>query len=461
MSLKIPTDNRMLVGILAAGGIAILILIALTFGAGGASERVETLEVPCTIQPGWSDGSDSAEPAGSVAGAGEDSREIRVYLDTSHPMGGYLPPPGIKSEALFRALAQLVPGHLVPRYSGPVRWFGFDRTLHPLEQNVRITRALFRGGETRLDLALDDLIEAFESGRTQAAVLVTDLVSTAGPEGAMGAAEPLVRWNRSTAVRTGRYDLGLLAVRAEYWGVDSRRCSGPGPLGCWFSEHANRYLPLTDAAQRPLYFLFFGSAGSGGVDRLEEAGRSFQAVLDDAGLETRWELLSQRSEDRRGSLLCSAFRRNRTGTGREPQFALVRTGEGRHECRRDEPVVLSCCVAAGQGGAPSCEGAIPVQAARASWPQVDVTVEAGRLEALVDCAALRGGPPEAPLFFEDVRGNVPASGSRGWRDWSALSDEQEESLGGTLQMDLFVETVRLRSDHYRIELEEPVLRWGS
>lgn len=461
--MKASANNRILVGVLVAGGAVILILLSMTLGKGDATEPVKSFTVPCRIEPAW-----QQPPTPSDPGEGNPSgrQEIRVYLDTSHPMGGFLPPQGVDAEPAFRAIAQLVPGHLVGRFSGVVRWFGIDSTLRPLPGDLHLTRGLFAGSETRLDLALDDIVSALESGRAEAAVLVSDLVSTSGPEGAMGAVEPLLQWNRTAGVERGQFDLGLLAVRAGYWGVTPSHCSGPGPLGCWYSEQANRYIPMTKAANRPLYFLFFGIGGEdreGGASRVEEAGKSFQAALDDLGLETRWELLTAASRGRSGSLVCSAYRTNpSTGLG-EAQFALVRGSEGLNECRRDEKVMLSCCVAGPEagGGDPTCDGdGIAVQSGSASWREVTLRATEGRLEAVVDCEALRKKPPGGPLVVEDVIASVQRAEPGPWKEWAAPTDEIEESLSGTLQMDLFVETVRLRPDHYRIELQEPLLRFA-
>jgi hypothetical protein len=352
----------------------------------------------------------------------------------------------------------------VGRFSGSVEWLAVDATLRPLEGDLRLTRSLFTGGQTRLDLALGDLVTALESGRAEAAVLITDLVSTSGPEGAMGAVEPILRWNRTAGVRHRHFDLGLLAVRADYWGVSSSSCTGAGSLGCWYSEHANRYVPMTKPAKRPLYFLFFGiSIGRDGGSRVEEAARSFQASLDDLGFETRWELLTRGSRGRPGALLCSASRVGASTGKPEAQFALVRNGDGRHECRRDEEVLLSCCVATGEadGEELSCaEGGISLRSADASWPEVAVRAEGGRLEAVVDCKTLRREKPEGPLRFETVLASLERDEPGPWREWSERSDEVEDALVGTLQLDLFVETVRLRPDHYRIDVQEPVLRFA-
>ena len=471
MRLKGTADNRMLYGVLAAGGVLILILIALAAGGGKGTDRVKGLAVPCRILPVW-DGSPTPE---AVRDPSPGAKEIRVYLDTSQPIGGYLPPPGETAEPVFRAVTQLVPGHLVGPFSGAVRWLGVDSTIHPLRHDLLLSRSLFNGRETRLDLALDDLLKSLESGRAEAAVLVTDLVSTSGPEGAMGAAEPLLRWVRTEGVRSGRYDLGLLAARAEYWGVSSSRCTGPGALGCWYSEQSNRYLPMTKVAKRPLYFLFFGLSGEGsdagdiGKTRVEEAGTSFQSALHDLGLETRWELLTKGSRGRAGSLVCSVSKPRGSAGPKgstdhpEDQFALVRTSDGRFECRRNEKVLLSCCVSTGnlKGANGSCNSSgIRLESARASWQEVSVRADKGRLQAIVDCAALREKAPSGPLRFEDVVASENPVQARSWSDWSTRSDEEERTLLGTLQMNLFVEAVRLRPDHYRIDLETPVLRFA-
>jgi len=461
--MKASADNRILVGVLAAGGVVILILLSMTLGGGDETEPVKSFTVPCRIEPAWQQSPAPADPGdGNPSG----QHEIRVYLDTSHPMGGYLAPQGVDAEPAFSSVAQLVPGHLVSRYSGAVRWFGIDSTLHPLPGNLHLTRGLFNGSETRLDLALDDIVSALESGKAEVAVLVSDLVSTSGPEGAMGAVEPILQWNRTAGVEGGRFDLGLLGVRADYWGVTPSHCSGPGPLGCWYSEQANRYIPMTKAAKRPLYFLFFGIRGGERGDdgsRVEEAGRSFQAALDGLGFETRWELLTAASRGRSGNLVCSAYRVNQSTGKSEAQFALVRESDGLNECRRDEKVLLSCCIAGSEAadGEPTCDGSgASVRSANASWDEVTLRAEGGRLEAVVDCEALRRKAPEKPLLLDDVIASATKAEPGPWKEWAASTDEVEESLSGTLQMDLFVETVRLRPDHYRIELQRPLLRFA-
>lgn len=462
MALKASANNRMLYGVLAAGAVVVLLLLVSILPSGGDAESLDTLRIPCRIEPAW----ETAAAAPSGAAEGDGAPEILVYLDTSHPMGGYLAPTGVDGEPSFRSVAQLVPGHLVGRFSGSLRWVGVDTTLRTLDSDLRLTRGLFTGSETRLDLALAEIVESIESGRAEVAVLITDLVSTSGPEGAMGAVEPIQRWNRSVGVRRGHYDLGILAARAEYWGVDSSSCTGPGSLGCWFSEHANRYVPMTRAVRRPLYFLFFGRSTDGerapeGMGRVEEAGRSLEAALGELGFDTRWELVTAASRGTPGTMVCSVALAEVDPAAGDSQYALYRTGDGFHECRRDESVRLSCCVVEGSGEAASCSGgAWEIGQAEATWPEVTVHPAGDGLDSVIDCSALRRSPPETPLLFENVVASAAFSPVASWRDWSASSDETEDSLDGTLQMDLFVETVRLRPDAYRVDVLEPILRFA-
>ena len=407
------------------------------------TERLTKFGVESEAVPVWTDRPDaeaSAEPA-------TQTEVLDIYLDVSRPMGGFLPPEGEPPSGEFRTVVQWVPDHLLRAYRRDAvaltrRDVGADigpRVSPPLPGVFE--RSRFDALSSRLDLALETMLGDVRSGRAEASALVTDLVGTGESTGALALSKPIRDWLRLPDVRTGALHLGLLAVKATYWGAEHpTACPLRDGIGCRFSERLSRYVPLKEMASVPFYVLIAGS----GEGRASQIG---EAIRDDAfeqGVEVVWELLTAESRTRRTSLDCSVSLRDG-----EPQYALFVDEERHYECRRDEPVRMDCVF----GG--------EVRPTRASIADPDPAFEAevadGRIVVDVDCAKLRDRP-KVPTLGLTALGTVAATGDLPpWGDWSTTTDEADDSVGRTLQLQYFIEDARLRPDEYRIDLP-PLLR---
>ena len=198
----------------------------------------------------------------------------------------------------------------------------------------------------------------------------------------------------------------------------------------------------------------------------------------DGRIETQWELLTRAALGHEATVAC------RAGTGGdEPaaQYALV-GNEQQHCCVRDETVTLFCDVegefqptsasarwimtpAADRAGvAPTAEtddtdendgGA--GSSAPAPPPGADARIDGTRLAFDVACCAVRCGPLASSgleLLLE-ATGTVANADTVDWRDdWSTETGE----IGRTLQLQGFVDAVRIRPDRYRLETP-PILRF--
>jgi len=449
MEMKSPPSNTLLIGIVA-GCVVLLavVLLFMTTGGGGDNSDLDAqrVTVAATVEPS------------SVGGRGEikipeDGSDLVVYLDVSHPMGGFLPPPSVQSPPPGLAtVAQLLPGYLVRAYGGATQWKTVANSVRPLPGTPHFGRSLFRGSETFLEPAVEEILQGLESGHFAAAMLLTDLVATSGPESAMAVARPLAPWLRSAAVQSGIFDAGLLGVRTTFWGVRSSSCPALGEVGCWYSEQADQYLPLSEPVQRPFYVLILGRT-DGDTDLVNDLGEKLRDELKALEVETQWERFTERRGRRSGTFECSLQKHAASAAPGEKQYILVRNGDGTWQCQQEKSVELICDL--------KPEGAssrLPLQSGESSWPWVETWVVNGAFHAVVDCARMKKETPHEDLRFEKLHASAPSKPPQDWSSWTAYSDEQAKYLTGTLQLDLFLEKLRVRPDRYRVELADPILK---
>lgn len=428
-------SDAVLLGVL--GGVAALGLIALLIGLamkGNKGPRpLATFATDWNIAPVWKTPPHSRTDSSEDADGG-----LEIYLDLSEPMQGYLAPPAAPEEPSgFRSLVSQIPDQLVSVAGGsssPVRWFGVASAAdQPLKPPAPLRRTHFRGSESRLDLALLRIIDRLKSGDAEVAALVSDLIATEQLVGAMGAAKALSDWGRSDGVRSGELGVGLLGIRGSYWGVYGK-CAASADAGCWFSEQAKQYRPLTRIIQRPFYVLLLGR----NLDSVDQSGKALSEAAEKLGLEAHWELLSESARTRPVKVECQA----RKAEENQGQYALFRGEDGSFTCRRAETVDLLCALPKGVfENTPSI---------KATWADVRTEIqEDGPALIAIDCARLRSNPPQNDLFIE-VEG-TPAAGKAGsWGEWSAETDDVEAELERTLRLKNFVNKVRLHPDRIRI-----------
>ena len=417
----------------------------------------EPFSVEASVHPIWRETPPPEPPLQDSAAPGE-PRSLTIYLDMSRPMAGFLPlgassPPreGSGGTNEFRAVAQWVPDHLTRVYAtAALRWRGVGRDIRDLSEYPRFERSLFDATASRLDLAIQEALADLRSGRSEGAALISDLLGTGELTGALAVSRYFERWLNSEAVRTSEFHLGLVGVKASYWGGTSSNCSPMNGLGCWYSERGRGWRRLDDVVVAPFYVLLMGRS----AESLSTILESIESDAANTGIETVSELLTAATRPQRVPFTCEAY--DPDGEERARQYALHRDAQsGEYSCVRSDLVRLSC----GFGG-----GFVPN-------PETDAlrgTASGGfamapssggeQVEVDVDCGILRSQEPlpDLGLGFE---GGMVSTTAPPWSDWSIETDDVLEFPGKTLQLRYFIEEVRVLPDGYRAELP-PILRGG-
>ena len=437
----------------------------------GDSRRVEDLPpVPATAAPAWD------EPATGEASPPADPELVEIHLDVSSPMAGYLPPDGEGDLSVFQLVAQNAAQHMARVFGSadaPVRWVGVGHELRSLGARPQIERGLFDGRSTELALSMERMLGDVRSGRAEAAALVSDLMATGDVTGPLTLFGALGEWLGSADVRSGTFHVGLFALKADYWGVRVLGCAARAPLGCRFDELRRRWVAIETVQRMPVYVLVLGRGAAGVVSVME----SLQATVDelnrgrDAPIETQWELLTRAALDHDATVACRAGTRADGEPG--PQYALFGNERQEHCCQRDDTVTLFCDV----------EGGFQPAAARATWvltpaaepaasalaavaetanvedaaaaaapappPDAEARIDGTRLAFDFACSAVRCTLPAASgleLLIE-ATGTVTDAGAVDWSDdWSTETGE----VGRTLQLQGFVDAVRISPERYRL-----------
>jgi hypothetical protein len=404
------------------------------------SHPFKSMSAEWSLSPVWASDPPLSRPPEEGRGG------LEVFLDISIPVGGFLPPASSKREVSgFRELVNQVPDQMVSVAGGthsPVRWFGVGTGVSLFSGRPDpLRRDLFKGRETRLDLALRQILSELDRGDVNMVALISDLIATDELVGAMGAAKALSDWSQSGRVRTGELGVGLFGARVSYWGVNKGTCTTDRGLGCWFSEQAQEYRPLTRSAKKPFYVLFLGR----GLDNVDRTG---QALLEGArglGLDAHWELLSGAARSRKATVECRAWKADDPG---QDQFALRREQDGSFECQRGEAVELVCPFPNGTK--------LSSPETHTSWEAVRTKLGEDKVILTIDCERLRSTPPPSDLVVT-IDGKPQGRGIDVWRKWSAETDEREEDLDRTLRLEAFVEKVWLRPDHIQMT-SAPILK---
>ena len=423
-------------------------------------ELATSLEVSAIIEPVWPESS----PLDSVVidSAQDQSPRLAIYLDLSSPMSGFIPVPGVEGDVggvaggELRTIAQWISDHLGRVYPGvPLQWHGVAESVEALPQYPVFRRDIFTGTESRLSLAVEEILADLRTGRAQGGAIITDLVGTGEVTGAPDVARYLVPWLVSVERRAGDFHFGLIGVRGAYWGAFHRtRCPlQRGMLGCWYSERMPGWKPRLQAPIRvPFYVLLFGRS----VDALNEIAGSVQRDAGSQEIEAVWELLTAAgSERRRAEVAFEAFPEG--GQPGDPQYALWRNDNGAYGCYPAGGMVrLSGTVASNSGFRPTSV----VLAGGSGGPESPFTVAMNgqRLEAQVDCDAVRDSD-SAPSLRLSIEGTMTPPDRPGWDDWSTPDDNTTEHPGATLQLRYFIEDTRVAPAFYRIDL--PVLGAGQ
>lgn len=458
--------RRSVVAWLRAVAVGIVSTLTACNGDGAPPEDREPVGgfgVTTRIEAVWSGRDEfSDDPRAEVT----EPERLRIYLDISSPMAGFIPlgaattddPVADPSE--FRTVAQWVPDHLGRVYAGALlEWRGFAQGVENLPQDMRLGRDLFSGTASNIGTAIREILADFRAGRAEGAAIITDLVGTGASTGAREVAGHLAAWLESPQVRSGDFHLGLIGVKATYWGgVHSTICPARDGLGCWFSERMNGgrggWKRLDAPAVVPFYILLAGR----GADEIEDVATAILQDARDWGIQpenTAWELLTSASVRRTANAACTAFPEGRPG---DDQYALWRDSTTSHYgCFRRDRVALSCTF---EGEVQPTEVSLADQAAGVS--PFTVGVSADELAVTVDCGVIGAGNHGTQDLLLDVTGPYALPPNRPpWEDdWHTPTDDLPRHPGKTLQLRYFVEDTRVKPESYRFVLP-PLLRGDS
>ena len=381
---------------------------------------------------------------------------IDVHLDISAPMAGFLPPASSAHEpSVLRTAAQNVASHLTRLYGGggvSIRWRAVGHDLRDLPRMPRFERTLFDGQWSRLTLSIESILSDFQTGHIEAAALVTDLMATGDITGPLAVSNALSDWLASDDVRSGTFHVGLLATRADYRGWQPAGCpERTSELGCVFNERTGAITPLANVVKIPLYVLVLGKDFKKVEDVIESVRRGIEELGKD--LEIKHEILTRKSRGFDTTMSCIARKPSDRGENK-PQFVLFEDNMGSMKCRRAETVALSCSLSNGFR-LTSASTAFDGNGAMAGFSgAADVRDVGGRLDLDIDCAQIAG---PLKLRLNDVVGEITHHWEVAWDEWSTEIDE----LGKTLQLEGFVQELRITPDSYRIELQQPLLQFSA
>ena len=365
-------------------------------------------------------------------------------------MAGFLLPASNPHDpSVLRTAAQNVASHLFRLYGGggvAIRWRAVGHDLRNLPAMPRFERTLFDGRWSRLTLSIESILSDFQSGHIEAAALVTDLMATGDIIGPVAVSNALADWLASDDVRSGTFHVGLLATRVNYRGWHPAGCpERTSELGCIYNERTGAITPLANVVKIPLYVIVLGRDFGKVEDVIESVRRGIEEIGQ--GLEIKQEILTRKSRGFDTTILCTA-------SDKGEQYVLFEDNRGNMECRRDETVALSCSFANGlrlRSASTAFDGnGTPPGLSRAAVVR-DVD---DRLALDIDCAQIRefAGPLKLPLTGV---GEIAHQWEVDWGEWSTEIDE----LGKTLQLEGFVRELRIVPDSYRIELQQPLLKF--
>lgn len=425
--------------------VALTVAVGVPAGCGSNSPIVEEFAVEGTAKLVPDEG-----PGTTRTARPESPVTIDVHIDVSEPMGGFVAPPSNGDEfPVLRTVALNVQSHLARVYGSAdiaTRWFGVAHGLRELRSPPRIDRQLFDGRATRLDLSIAAIMSDLGSGRTEAAAVITDLMATGDLTGPLNISNRLEPWLQSADVQSGDYHVGLLGVRARYWGIASPgSCALQNGLGCWYDERAQEYRRVDADQEIPFYVLILGL----GADRVKSVMDAVEAGIreGDDSVTVISEVLTDRPPDEENvAMQCDVAGRSDVGT-LESQGALFWLSEARGQvyCQRDDPVVLSCNV---MSGGFQMTGEPIVNGDTASAP-VGANLIGDTLRIDASCEALRE-------LSVEIGGEIVRPEERDWSEWTTEVDD----LGRTLHLESFIQEIRLDPRNYCMTLS-PLLPFGG
>ena len=431
-----------------------MILTTACGNAGDSEKSVRQFSRPAIATPLW-----QGAPVPSIPPKPRPEPEaIDVHLDISAPMVGFLPPASNAHEpSVLRTAAQNVASHLTRLYGGggvSIRWRAVGHDLRDLPEMPRFERTLFDGQWSRLTLSIESILSDFQTGHIEAAALVTDLMATGDITGPLAVSNALSDWLASDDVRSGTFHVGMLAARVNYRGWQPAGCpERTSELGCVYNERTGAITPLANVVKIPFYVLVLGRDFEKVEDVIESVRRGIEELGQD--IEIKHEILTRKSRGFDSTMSCTARKPGDHGEN-GTQYVLFENNMGNMNCRRDETVTLSCGLADRfQLTSASTAFDESRETSRLSGA-VAVRDVGGQLDLDIDCAQLRNAGP-LKLRLKDVVGEITHHWEVAWDEWSTEIDE----LGKTLQLEGFVQELRITPDSYRIELQQPLLQFSA
>jgi hypothetical protein len=284
----------------------------------------------------------------------------------------------------------------------------------------------FRRKKSDLNAVFAQIKSDLGNGNTHSAAVITDMVATGDTTGGIQAAQSLLEWAQ-TSTSAGSASVGMLGVKARFWGVRDSKCKGSAKgAGCWFSEQTQVWTPLTTAVEVPLYVLIFGRSEA----QVESVSAAMRRSLGLEGDKQQWEVLVRHQAARHLGFTC-AYRN--PDPAKPPRLRAV-WADGSLRCPGSETFDLSCTVDDGD------KGVVFAEDTKASWASVTATPSATGLDLSVSCERYKSRPPDGPL---EVHGDALARpADEPWEKWTTASDETGEALGRTLRLKDFTSRVR-------------------
>lgn len=356
---------------------------------------------------------------------------VAQYLDISAPVAGFLEPAGQprtpRGIRNFLAQTGAVLQEAVP--SATLSSWNFAKGIIPV-QNTAFASPKFSGEGSDIRDPITQIQAELTAGSLSAAIVVTDLVGTCDTLGASCAAPAMVSWLKADFIKSG-FAVGLLGVKAPYFGVKNRVCPGVGGVGCRFSENRSAWVPIDAPVDTPLYALVFARDGK----TLTRILAGLSSALDPDGTASRVEDFTVGRSAVTHSLTCDL----RT-TSQTPVW-WVTPREGMYWCNRSEPFDLTCKWASANTVLPLDATVIDPQ-----WHELVSMRPSSKAELTLQlsCEDLKRDPqPQLPreplaLAFPLTESMTPVE----WDDWSVANDGEPDAAGKTLRLAPLIELLR-------------------
>jgi len=231
-----------------------------------------------------------------------ESQGFYVLWDVSVPMGGYIHESNASlSVALSKIQELLKNGLLNSDYRrSTLQCMTIKDTISLMEKcdnNQLRDRSFFLGARSDLGLGVEFVIDSLKAGKIMGAALITDLMATT--EYGTGATA-LLRYFEDEELKAyftdGQIYMGIVGIAPDYWGIKKGGClTTTGPLGCWFHEGIQQWLPLNEVIKRPIYVLVLGRRLKGEDKYTNSVNTIIEQLygdLNDLGYEVKFERMT-------------------------------------------------------------------------------------------------------------------------------------------------------------------------